>query len=147
MLQATSQAADLWGETPMRYATRLLLCTLLWMVGCAHGGGLSGPGPHAAASDLEVGRASYYHSRFHGSRTASGERYDETTLTAAHRTLPFGTRVRVTNLGNGRRVVVTIVDRGPFARGRVIDVSRVAAQELGFLRDGTARVSLEIVGR
>lgn len=79
--------------------------------------------------------------------TASGERYDETTLTAAHRTLPFGTHVRVTNLGNGRSVVVTIVDRGPFARGRVIDVSRLAARKLGFLRNGTAKVSLEILGR
>jgi len=92
-----------------------------------------------------VGFASYYDSRFHGARTASGERYDEKALTAAHRTLPFGTHVQVTNLGNGRSVVVTITDRGPFARGRVIDVSRRAARKLDFLRDGTARVRLEIV--
>ena len=131
----------------MRYVAWIVISTLLWLAGCATAGGPSGPGPRVSAPDAEVGRASYYHSRFHGSRTASGERYDETTLTAAHRTLPFGTHVRVTNLGNGRSVVVTIVDRGPFARGRVIDVSRLAARKLGFLRDGTAKVSLEILGR
>ena len=92
-----------------------------------------------------MGFASYYDSRFHGARTASGERYDEKALTAAHRTLPFGTRVQVTNLSNGRSVIVTITDRGPFARGRVIDVSRRAARRLDFLRDGTARVRLEVV--
>jgi len=92
-----------------------------------------------------VGFASFYASRFHGARTASGERYDETSMTAAHRTLPFGTRVQVTNLGNGRSVVVTITDRGPFARGRIIDVSRRAARRLDFVRDGTARVRLEVL--
>jgi rare lipoprotein A len=66
-------------------------------------------------------------------------------LTAAHRTLPFGTRVRVTNLENGRSVVVTITDRGPFRKGRVIDVSRRAAGKLGFLREGTTRVRVEVV--
>jgi rare lipoprotein A len=131
----------------MRYVAWMVLWTVLCLSGCATAGGPSGPGPRAPSSDLERGRASYYHSRFHGNRTASGERYDETTLTAAHRTLPFGTRVRVTNLDNGRSVVVTIVDRGPFARGRVIDVSRLAARKLGFLRDGTARVTLEVLGR
>ena len=69
----------------------------------------------------------------------------EKALTAAHRTLPFGTHVQVTNLSNGRSVVVTITDRGPFARGRVIDVSRRAARKLAFLRDGTTRVRLEVV--
>jgi rare lipoprotein A len=95
--------------------------------------------------EVQVGLASYYDSKFHGEPTASGERYDERALTAAHRTLPFGTRVQVTNLSNGRSVVVTITDRGPFARGRVIDVSRRAARRLGFLRDGTTRVRLEVV--
>jgi len=92
-----------------------------------------------------VGFASYYASRFHGGTMASGWRYDEKALTAAHRTLPFGTRVRVTNLGNGRSVVVTILDRGPFTRGRIIDVSRRAARKLDFVRDGTARVRVEIL--
>jgi len=131
----------------MRYVAWMAVWTLLSLSGCATAGGPSGPGPRAPAPDVELGRASYYHSRFHGNRTASGERYDETRLTAAHRTLPFGTRVRVTNLDNGRSVVVTIVDRGPFTRGRVIDVSRRAARKLGFLRDGTARVTLEVLGR
>ena len=92
-----------------------------------------------------MGFASYYDSRLHGGRTASGERYDEKALTAAHRTLPFGTKVEVTNLSNGRHVVVTITDRGPFMRGRVIDVSRRAARKLDFLRDGTTRVRIEVV--
>jgi rare lipoprotein A len=146
-LQTNARGADLWSEAPMRCVAWMAIWILLWLSGCATAGGPSGPVPRAPAADVELGRASYYHSRFHGSRTASGERYDETTLTAAHRTLPFGTRVRVTNIDNGRSVVVTIVDRGPFARGRVIDVSRLAARKLGFLRDGTARVSLEILGR
>ena len=68
-------------------------------------------------------------------------------LSAAHRTLPFGTRVRVTNLENGRSVVLRITDRGPFRRGRVIDVSKKAAQRLGFLREGTAEVRVEVVSR
>jgi rare lipoprotein A len=87
--------------------------------------------------------ASYYASRFHGRTTASGDPYDENQLTAAHRTLPFGTRVRVTNLRNARSVIVRVTDRGPFAPGRVIDVSRCAARQLGFLRRGIAQVRLE----
>ncbi|TMQ60194.1 MAG: septal ring lytic transglycosylase RlpA family protein [Candidatus Eisenbacteria bacterium] len=140
-------AADLWTVAPVRYVAWIVTSSLLLSVGCATVGAPPGRGPVAPALDRETGRASYYHSRFQGSRTASGERYDETKLTAAHRTLPFGTRVRVTNLGNGRSVVVTIADRGPFARGRVIDVSRVAARRLGFLADGTAEVTLEVLGR
>ena len=95
--------------------------------------------------EVEVGFASYYASRYHGARTASGERYDEEGMTAAHRTLPFGTRVRVTNLTNGRSVVVTITDRGPFAPGRIIDVSKRAARKLDFVRAGTARVRIKIL--
>jgi rare lipoprotein A len=87
--------------------------------------------------------ASYYGREFHGRRTASGERHDPQALTAAHRTLPLGTRVRVTNLASGRSVVLTINDRGPFRRGRVIDVSRRAARELGFLSAGVVRVRVE----
>lgn len=93
----------------------------------------------------EEGFASYYGFEHHGHRTASGERFDADRLTAAHRTLPFGTRVQVTNLDNGKRVVVTVTDRGPFRRHRVIDVSRRAARDLGFLRAGTARVRLEVL--
>ena len=87
--------------------------------------------------------ASYYSEKETSRRTASGRRYDETEATAAHRTLPFGTRVRVTNLANGRTVVVTITDRGPYRKGRIIDVSKGAAKNLGFLREGVARVRIE----
>lgn len=125
----------------MRPLAFISLLILIGTAGCAG----TRPSRGFPASDVQVGFASYYASRFHGAKTASGVRYDETSLTAAHRTLPFGTRVHVTNLGNGRSVVVTINDRGPFARGRVIDVSRRAARKLDFVRDGTARVRLEIL--
>jgi rare lipoprotein A len=87
----------------------------------------------------ETGRAAFYS----GGRTASGERTGPNGLTAAHRTLPFGTRVRVTNHRNGKTVVVRIVDRGPFNRGRIIDLSRAAAVELDMISAGTAMVSIE----
>lgn len=89
------------------------------------------------------GTATYYGKAHHGKRTASGERFNQNALTAAHRTLAFGTRVKVTNLDNGRSVVVRINDRGPFGRGRIIDVSKAAAEQLNMLRSGTARVRLE----
>ncbi len=92
-----------------------------------------------------VGRASWYGRPFHGRRTASGQIFNMNALTAAHRTLPLGTRVRVTNLANGRSVVVIINDRGPFVKGRIIDVSRHAARRLGFQRKGTARVRVRVV--
>jgi peptidoglycan lytic transglycosylase len=82
-----------------------------------------------------------------GRRTASGERFDPAALTAAHRELPFGTRLRVTNLDNGRSVTVRINDRGPFAQGRILDLSFAAARELGMLRSGVARVRIEVLGR
>jgi rare lipoprotein A len=96
-------------------------------------------------SRAETGIASYYGRKFHGRRTASGELFDMDSLTAAHRTLAFGTRVRVTNLENQRDVILVITDRGPFRRGRIVDVSRRAARELGFLSAGTAPVRLEIL--
>ena len=92
-----------------------------------------------------IGRASYYGKEFAGRLTASGEPFDPTELTAAHRTLPFGTRVRVTNLANGRSVVVRINDRGPYAHGRIIDVSRAAAEKLGMVHRGIVRVRVEYV--
>jgi rare lipoprotein A len=91
----------------------------------------------------ETGKASYYGDRHHGRKTASGERFDQHALTAAHRSLPFGTRVRVTNLNNERSVVLRINDRGPFVRGRIIDVSRAAAERLGMLRAGVVPVRVE----
>jgi len=88
----------------------------------------------------ETGVASWYGAQFHGRATANGETYDMNALTAAHKTLPMPTLVRVTNLENGRAVVLRVNDRGPFAQGRIIDVSRRAAQLLGFEKHGTARV-------
>ena len=89
------------------------------------------------------GVASWYGPGFHGRATASGERYDQDGLTAAHRTWPLGTSVRVTHLDSGRSIVVRINDRGPFVDGREIDLSRESARRLGMLRAGTARVKLE----
>ncbi|MBI1796618.1 MAG: septal ring lytic transglycosylase RlpA family protein [Candidatus Eisenbacteria bacterium] len=97
----------------------------------------------AGDGDTEVGLATYYAQRFAGRRTASGAAYDPDALTGAHRTLAFGTRVRVTNLANRRSVVVVITDRGPFDRRRIIDLSRRAARTIGMLRDGVARVRVE----
>ena len=95
-----------------------------------------------AAREFERGGASWYGPGFQGRRTASGERYDMHAFTAAHRTLPFGTLVRVHSLVNGREVDVRITDRGPFSRNRVIDVSRAAAEELGMLGLGFKEVVL-----
>lgn len=102
----------------------------------------SGP---AIQEDLGRGVASYYGRRFNGRLTANGERFDMTALTAAHKTLPFGSRVRVTNPRNGRTVVVRINDRGPYVRGREIDLSRAAAEEIGMIRSGHATVELELL--
>lgn len=110
---------------------------LALLAGCA-----AAPPSRPHPEDAEIGLASYYADRFHGRRTASGERYDREEFTAAHRRLPFGTVVRVTRLANGRSVVVRINDRGPFVRGRVIDLSYAAAREIGMLRKGVVKVQL-----
>lgn len=91
------------------------------------------------------GVASYYAHEFHGRLTSNGETFDMHSLTAAHRTLPFGTQVRVTNLENNRTVMVRINDRGPFKEGRIIDLAMGAAKELDMIRNGTARVRLEVL--
>ena len=96
-------------------------------------------------TEIDSGVASYYGNELAGNRTASGERFDPGQLTAAHRTLPFGSKVRVTNISTGDSVIVRINDRGPFAHGRVIDVSRAAAREIGMHRSGTARVKLALL--
>jgi rare lipoprotein A len=103
--------------------------------------------PQAVLPDgfIQEGIASYYGSDHHGRRTASGTVFNEHQLTAAHRTLPFGTQVRVTNLDNGRHIVLVVTDRGPFRKGRVIDVTSRAARDLGFLRAGVARVRVEAI--
>ena len=97
----------------------------------------------ATPSDVQLGMASWYGGRHHGGPTASGERFDKHAMTAAHRTYPMNTRVRVTNRRNGRSVIVRINDRGPFSRGRIIDVSEAAAEQLGMTEAGVVPVKVE----
>ena len=92
-----------------------------------------------------VGFASWYGERHQGHKTASGEIYDVNKLTAAHRTLPFGTRLRVTNVENGRSVVVRVNDRGPWVNDRVLDVSQIAAKTLGMVGDGVIKVEIVVL--
>jgi len=91
------------------------------------------------------GRASYYAEDFHGKRTASGEKFDIYKYTAAHRTLPFGTKVKVTNLMNGKAVILKINDRGPHVKTRIIDLSKCAAQAIDLMKFGAAKVSIEVI--
>lgn len=98
------------------------------------------------AQELSLeGLASYYSDALEGRSTASGEPYQKALFTAAHRTLPFGTRVKVTNQENDKTVVVRINDRGPFVQGRIIDVSRAAAEVLGMMKKGVVKVRIEVV--
>ena len=101
--------------------------------------------PAADPGYNEVGVASWYGEKFHGRPTANGAIYDMNALTAAHKTLPMPSTVRVTNLENGRSMLLTVNDRGPFVAGRIIDVSRRAAQLLGFQRKGTVKVRVQVV--
>jgi rare lipoprotein A len=114
---------------------------------------VASPAPAAHPVDLakissekayQVGVASYYGKKFHGRKTANGEVFNMYKLTAAHRVLPLGTYIKVTNLGNGRWVEVKVNDRGPFVEGRVLDLSFAAALELEMVRQGTAKVMIEI---
>ncbi|NIK73305.1 rare lipoprotein A [Thermonema lapsum] len=100
---------------------------------------------HAQRRYKDKGGASYYADKFNGRKTASGEIFDNAAMTAAHRTLPFGTYVKVTNLANGKSVIVRINDRGPYAHGRIIDVTKAAAIQLGMVGTGTAWVMVEEV--
>ena len=111
-------------------------------------GGSSGSAATAATAEpfSQRGAASYYSDRLAGNTTANGETYDPEALTAAHRTLRFGTRVRVVREGDGRSVEVCVNDRGPYVDGRVIDLSRAAAETLGMIRAGVVDVSIEVVG-
>ncbi|HEY6098258.1 MAG TPA: septal ring lytic transglycosylase RlpA family protein [Anaeromyxobacter sp.] len=120
---------------------------------CAHGGRREAPGGergearkevrHHTASGAEVGIASFYAERFNGRRTASGARYDMNAFTCAHPSAPFGARLRVTEIESGRTVVVTVNDRGPFAHGRVVDLSLAAARALRIVERGLAKVRIE----
>lgn len=117
----------------------------LWLAGCD-----PSPIPQADAAQpprhhAQQGKASYYGPEFNGRRMANGERFDPHSNTAAHRTLPFGTRAWVTNLENGRGAMVTVKDRGPYVRGRIIDVSPHVAERLGMKEDGVVPVQVQPV--
>jgi rare lipoprotein A len=126
-----------------------ILVVILLLSGCSSprfatrpGSGSSTPGRHAT---VEEGYASYYAEEFHGRKTSNGETYDMNSLTAAHPTLPFNTKVRVNNTQNGKSVVVRINDRGPFKDNRIMDLSLSAAKTIGLIGPGTAWVKLEIL--
>jgi rare lipoprotein A len=107
------------------------------------GSALFGLPSGSAHAFKQNGMASYYGPGMQGRKTASGERFNQAAFTAAHRTAPFGSRLQVTNTANGRSVIVRVNDRGPFIRGRVVDVSTVAARQLGIVGRGVARVRVE----
>lgn len=128
------------------------LLLMAGMAGCLPASTRSGSGgssyPEARglpALEVDQGEASFYADQFEGRQTASGERFTQTEYTAAHRTYPFGTLVRIINLRNGRMVIVKVNDRGPFKQSRLIDLTRRAAEDLAMTRDGTATVRLEVV--
>lgn len=132
-----------------RARTALVLLTITAIVvGCGSipKFGLGG-GPKMSNTDKDSynGIASWYGGKFHGRRTANGEKYNKNGISAAHKTLPFGTVVRVTNHRNGRTLDVRINDRGPFVEGRIIDLSEGAAKKLDMIRDGVVPVSLQVL--
>jgi len=148
---------EMKNAAPATFANHALSCVaalmatagLVLMTGCAATprsikSAPAGPPSPAAAT---IGMASYYGKQYHGRKTASGEIYDMNKMTAAHRTLPFGVRVRVTELSSQRSVVVRINDRGPFARDRIIDVSLAAARRLGMIQSGHVNVKLEVMSQ
>ena len=144
-------------KAPVVQAVALALClTLGVFTASASTAGSKAPPPVRTSAQLnpsktppllEVysGLATWYGDKHHGRKTASGERYDKNALTAAHKSLPLGTVVRVTNLRNGREVVVRITDRGPFGKGKVIDLSRAAATRINMLRAGVVPVQIEVL--
>jgi rare lipoprotein A len=129
-----------------RTTLSLMLVAALWLGGCATrtppaSDATGAPGaPSVDVREIERGMASWYGEPFHGRRTASGEVFNMNELTAAHKTLPFGTRVRVRNAATGQEVTVRINDRGPFSKGRVIDLSRAAAAAIGLIQTGVGPV-------
>ena len=99
----------------------------------------------AKRNGIQTGKGSWYGKKFHGRKTASGEKYNMYALTAAHKTLPFNTMVEVTNLKNNRKVIVRINDRGPYAKGRIIDLSYLAAKKLGYVNKGVAKLKVKVL--
>lgn len=123
----------------LRWAGAGCVLLLALAAGCSSTPRAGGSG-HSAS-----GQASYYGNEFHGRKTANGERFDQGKLTAAHRTLPFGTRVKVTNPQNGKTVVVRVNDRGPFVKGRIIDLSSSAFKTIASLNAGVVPVRIEVL--
>ena len=133
---------------PIHAGAALLTALLLVVAGCARKTAARVPplpSPSARIGSTETGMASWYGPPYHGRASASGGIYDMDELTAAHRTLPFETWVEVTNLSNRKRVEVRITDRGPFVDGRVIDLSRAAAEAIDMVRTGTAQVRVKVI--
>ena len=125
----------------LKPALLLMVFATLAVSGCGGGSGE----PSTEPGSVQEGEASYYAHKYHGRTTANGETYDENKMTAAHKTLPFGTTVRVTNLANGKKVVVRINDSGPFIKGRIIDLSYKAAGELDYISRGVVKVRVEVL--
>ncbi len=128
---------------PLSFAKNFfLLLSLLFLCSCAK---VAVSPPGQLTGKAEFGQASYYAMKYQFRKTASGERLNQYSLTAAHRTLPFGTRVKVTNVKNNRSVKVRINDRGPFVKGRVIDLTRSAFSSIGNLKSGLINVKVEVI--
>ena len=108
-------------------------------------GGCAGSAVSTDPGSTQTGMASYYGEEFAGEPTASGETFDPSAMTAAHRTLPFGTQVRVTRLSTGEAITVRVNDRGPWIEGRIIDLARAAAEELNMIEEGVVEVEIEVV--
>ena len=139
------------------------ICSIYWIVGCASNlperGGYSRETGHysqannpqvnailpAALPSEEIGLISFYGEKFQGKRTASGEKFDKNGFTAAHRTFPFGTKIKLTHIGNGKSIMVRVTDRGPSDRKRMLDIPFAAAQHLGMIQEGMAKVKMEVL--
>ena len=131
---------------PIHAGFVLVTLATMFVADCGHHAArVNAPIAPARVGSSETGVASWYGVPYDGRRAASGEVYDMRQLTAAHRSLPFQTWVEVTNLSNGKQVDVRINDRGPFAKGRVLDLSQAAARDIDMLRAGTARVRLKVI--
>ncbi len=124
------------------FAVALVMCIALFLVPLACGGKKN---KAPSGRKAEVGMASWYGKKFHGKKTASGERFNMYALTAAHKTLPFDARVKVTNLSNKKSVKVRINDRGPWTKGRIIDLSYGAARKIDMIDKGVVKVRVEIL--
>jgi rare lipoprotein A len=148
MSAAPAQAVDLAGAPRLQSLEQAVAQSFDDSVTAPQAPEAAPQAPETSSQSFEAagqGEASYYGAAFAGSRTASGERFNPGAFTCAHRSLPIGTMLRVTNLANGRSVLVRVNDRGPFTRGRILDMSLAAARDIDMVRAGKARVRLEVV--